>query len=395
MAGLTKSLLQGELRKYWPDRAVLTVHDGLLLRGTRLVIPSALRGDVLQRLHEGHMGVTKCRNRAKQTVWWPGLSSQLNDMVLKCKTCIQERRNVKEPLMPTEMPDRPWQTLGADLFTLKGKTYLLVVDYFSRYVEIALLSPTRSEDVVVHLKSMFSRHGVCNYLKSDNGPQFQGSHFKNFAAEYGFQHITSSPKFPQSNGEAERAVQTVKHLLTKASDPYLALLAYRATPLQNGYSPAELLMGRRLRTTVPALPTLLNPALPDYNALEAKEREKRMNDARSFDKRHGARNLEPLVPGEDVWITDARVQGTVVSTHNTPRSYLVQVPQGTLRRNRHHLVPLQTNSGVVNADEQVGEDSATPEPAPPPASTSGEDPTTETVRTRSGREVRQPQRLDL
>ena len=390
-----KSLLQGELRKYWPDRAVLTVHDGLLLRGTRLVIPSALRGDVLQRLHEGHMGVTKCRNRAKQTVWWPGLSSQLNDMVLKCKTCIQERRNVKEPLMPTEMPDRPWQTLGADLFTLKGKTYLLVVDYFSRYVEIALLSPTRSEDVVVHLKSMFSRHGVCNYLKSDNGPQFQGSHFKNFAAEYGFQHITSSPKFPQSNGEAERAVQTVKHLLTKASDPYLALLAYRATPLQNGYSPAELLMGRRLRTTVPALPTLLNPALPDYNTLEAKEREKRMNDARSFDKRHGARNLEPLVPGEDVWITDARVQGTVVSTHNTPRSYLVQVPQGTLRRNRHHLVPLQTNSGVVNADEQVGEDSATPEPAPPPASTSGEDPTTETVRTRSGREVRKPQRLDL
>ena len=154
--------------------------------------------------------------------------------------------------MPTEMPDRPWQTLGADLFTLKGKTYLLVVDYFSRYVEIALLSPTRSEDVVVHLKSMFSRHGVCRRLRSDGGPQFSGSHFKNFAAEYGFEHVTSSPRFPQSNGEAERAVQTVKHLLTKASDPYLALLAYRATPLQNGYSPAELLMGRRLRTTVNA-----------------------------------------------------------------------------------------------------------------------------------------------
>ncbi len=138
-----KSQLQGELRHYWPDRAVLTVHDGLLLRGTRLVIPFVLQGDVLQRLHEGHLGVTKCRGRAKQTVWWPGLSSQLNDMIRKCRTCIQERKNVKEPLMPTEMPDRPWQTLGADLFTLKGKTYILVVDYFSRYVEIALLSPTR------------------------------------------------------------------------------------------------------------------------------------------------------------------------------------------------------------------------------------------------------------
>ncbi|XP_055505524.1 uncharacterized protein K02A2.6-like [Leucoraja erinacea] len=300
------------------------------------------------------------------------------------------------------MPDRPWQTLGADLFTLKNKTYLLVVDYFSRYVEVALLSPTRSTDVVVHLKSIFARHGICEFLKSDNGPQFSGSHFKSFAAEYGFMHITSSPRFPQSNGEAERAVQTVKNLLTKASDPYLALLAYRATPLQNGYSPAELLMGRRLRTTVPALPTLLNPVLPDYNALGAKEREKRWNDARSFDKRHGARNLEPLIPGEDVWITDARVQGKVLSTHNTPRSYIVQVPQGTLRRNRQHLVPLQTNSGVVDADEPpVGEEPAPPEPAPPDpappvtASPSGEGPTTETVRTRCGREVRKLQRLDL
>ncbi|KAJ7996477.1 hypothetical protein DPEC_G00237470 [Dallia pectoralis] len=353
-----KSQLQGALRHYRPDRAVLTVHDGLLLRGTRLVIPFSLQGDVLQRLHEGHLGVTKCRGRAKQTVWWPGLSSQLNDMVLKCRTCIQERRNVNEPLMPTEMPDRPWQTLGADLFALKGKTYLLVVDFFSRYVEIALLSPTRSTDVVVHLKSIFSRHGICEFLKSDNGPQFSGSHFKAFAAEYGFVHITSSPKFPQSNGEAERAVQTVKNLLTKASDPYLALLAYRATPLQNGYSPAELLMGGRLRTTVPALPTLLDPVLPDYNVLEAKE--KRANDAEIYNKRHGARNLEPLVPGEDVWITDARVLGTVLAAHNTPRSYIVQGPQGTLRRNRHHLVPLQTNSGVIDADEpRVHEESLT------------------------------------
>ncbi len=320
-----QSQLQGELRHYWPDRAVLTVHDGLLLRGTRLVIPFVLQGDVLQRLHEGHLGVTKCRGRAKQTVWWPGLSSQLNDMILKCRTCIQERKNVKEPLMPTEMPDRPWQTLGADLFTLKGKTYILVVDYFSRYVEIALLSPTRSTDVVVHLKSMFSRHGLV--------------------------------------------------------------------------SPAELLMGRLLRTTVPALPTLLNPVLPDYYALEAKERVKRGNDAKSFNKRHGARKLEPLVPGEDVWITDARVQGTVLSTHNTPRSYIVQVPHGTLRRNRHHLVPLQTNSGVVDADEPpMGEDApatTSPEPAPPvTTSLSREGSTTETVRTRCGREVRKPQILD-
>lgn len=163
--------------------------------------------------------------------------------------------------MPTQLSDRPWQRLGADLFMLGAKTYLLVIDYYSRYVEIAQLSPTRSTDVIVHMKSIFARHGVPETLITDNGPQFSGRLFESFAALYGFMHATSSPKFPQSNGEAERAVKTVKAILKKASDPYLALLAYRATPLQNGYVPAQLLMGRRLRTTAHTL-IIARPSTP-------------------------------------------------------------------------------------------------------------------------------------
>lgn len=97
--------------------------------------------------------------------------------------------------------------------------------------------------MAVHLKSMFAHHGIPEVLLTDNGPQFSGSHVTAFAAQYGFQHTTSSPKFPQSNGEVERAVQTVKNLLKKAPNPYRALLAYMATPQHNGYSPAQLLMG--------------------------------------------------------------------------------------------------------------------------------------------------------
>lgn len=148
------------IKNDWPERATLTVKDGLLLKGTRLVIPSALRNDVLAKLHEGHLGIVKCKARARESVWWTGLSQQVNDMVLRCRTCIQERYNPKVPLQPTACPQRPWQKLGSDLFTLEGKTYLLVVDYFSRFVEIALLCHTRSTDVITHLKSMFARHGI-------------------------------------------------------------------------------------------------------------------------------------------------------------------------------------------------------------------------------------------
>ncbi len=167
-------------------------------------------------------------------MWWPGLSGQINDLVQNGTTYIKERVNPTEVLMPSDFPTRPWLKLGADLFSIHGSTYLLVVDYF---VEIAKLTSARSEDVIVHLKSMFSRHGIPEFIFSDNGPQFSSQTFACFAADYGFSHITSSPRFSQSNGEVERHVQMVKHLLSKANDPYLAMPAYRTTPLPNGYSP--------------------------------------------------------------------------------------------------------------------------------------------------------------
>ncbi len=361
-----------------------------------------MRNDVLAKLHEGHQGVVKCRERAQQSVWWPGLSQQLNELVRNCRACCQERQNRREPLMPTPYPGRLWQKCGADLFMIGGKTYLLVVDYASRYVEIALLTPSRSNDVIHHLKSIFARHGICETLVTDNGPQFSGAAFAEFSESYGFQHVTSSPKYPQGNAEAERAVHTVKGLLKKSEDPYLALLAYRATPLQNGYSPAQLLMGRRLRTTVPILPALLDPALPDGDAVLLKEKERKMKDAQRYNLRHRAQNLNRLTPGQGVWVTDQRAAGAVIGSHTTPRSYLVEGPHGIIRRNRRHLIamqpsPEQSSSGA--AEQTLGgvpERPSTEQPAAaPPQQNVPEPPSTPTLRTRSGRAVLRPARLDL
>ena len=385
------------LKLYWSERTLLTVQHGLLLKGQRLVIPSTMRNYVLVKLHEGHQGVVKCRERAQQSVWWPGLSQQLNEVVLNCRACCQERQNHREPLTPTPYPGRPWQKCGADLFVLESKTNLLVVDYASRYVEIALLSHTTSKDVITHFKSIFARHGICETLVTDNGPQFSGADFANFAESYWFRHVTSSPKYPQGNVEAERAVQTVKGLLKKSVDPYRALLTYMSTPLQNGYSPAQLLMGRQLRTTVPILPALLEPALPDGDAVLLKEEERKRRDAQHYNLRHRARNLNSLTPGQDVWVTDQKAAGAVIGSHTTPRSYLVEGPHGIIRRNRRHLIAMQPSPDQSNSGAAEQNLVGVPErpAAAPPQQNVPEPPSTPTVRTRSGRAVVRPTRFDL
>jgi len=145
---------------------------------------------------------------------------------------------------------------------------------------------------------------------SDNGPQYDSEAYATFAKDYQFHHITSSPYFPQSNGEAERAVGTVKNLLKKSDDPYLALLSYRATPLQNGYSPSELLMCRILRTTVPSTRSQRVPKVPDAVSLRAKDERLKSRQKLNFDSHHGARELPPLAPGDTVWVPYCESEGS-------------------------------------------------------------------------------------
>lgn len=121
--------------------------------------------------------------------------------------------------------------MGTDLFEIKGKQYLLVVDYFSRYPEVIQLSLTTSATIITALKSIFSRQGIPEKVRSDNSPQYSSQEFARFASSYEFSHITSSPRFPQSNSQVERMVKMVKNMLQKPGDLHMAMLSYRSTPL--------------------------------------------------------------------------------------------------------------------------------------------------------------------
>ena len=145
----------------------------------------------------------------------------------------------------------------------KKSQYLVMVAYYSRYIELAKLEHTTSEAVINHVKSILTRHGIPETIISNNGPQFASKEFALFAVDYGFSHVTSSPGHASANREAEWPVRTIKKLLHAAKDPYIALLNYRSTPLANGYSPAELLMTGKLRTKLPVVAENLKASIPN------------------------------------------------------------------------------------------------------------------------------------
>ena len=193
-------------------------------------------------------------------------------MVQQCQQCAKEAHYRKEPMMKPDLSDYPWQTIGTDLFELKGHQYLLTVDYFSRYPEIAKLTPMSSV-VISKLKDVFSQHSIPEIVRSDNGPQFSAQELAEFANTYGFRHVTISPKYPQSNGQVERMVQTMKNLLKNTEDPHLAVLSYRA--MQHPWcklSPAELSMGQHIHTMVPVTDNHLIPTwsyLPRFQKINS------------------------------------------------------------------------------------------------------------------------------
>ena len=276
-----------QLHPYWGARHKFTTVDGLLLYGSCIVVPSSLQEETLNKIHTGHLGVQKCLLRSRTSVWWPGMSSQLKRKIQECRQCREHLVQRKEPLIPSQLPAYPWEEVGADLFQLRGVTYLLVVDYFSKFPELIKLTSTTAPSVINALKAVFARHGIPSCLRSDNGPQFDCTEMERFATSYGFKHRTSSPRYPQSNGQVERAVQTIKNLLRKSDDPFLSLV-YRSTPLQwCDKSPAELCMGRKLNTNLPLLQDALIPKW-SYLSQYRQDDKYKQRIKQNYDRRHRA-----------------------------------------------------------------------------------------------------------
>ena len=205
-----------EIRAYYTYREEITYYGGILYKGDKLIVPQSLQSQMLSRIHEAHLGIVKSIQLARDLLFWPGMTSQIEEMIKQCPTCQMNRKaQPAEPLISHYIPDQPFAKVATDLFELQGKIYMLCVDYYSKYPDIALLPDTTSRSTIAALKATFARFGIPDEVISDNGPQFSSFEFKKFSDHYGFKHTTSSPYFSQSNGQAERCVQTVKNLIKK------------------------------------------------------------------------------------------------------------------------------------------------------------------------------------
>ena len=192
-----RHLVEGLINSYWKVRGSLTTHNKLLLFNHRIVIPQSERKETLRKIHQGHQGIERCRMRVRESVSWPGVSNQIEQLIKQCPECIKASRMQREPLKVTQLPDYPWHTAGSDLFELNGEQYLIVVDYYSRYPEVVKLKSTTSSAVILALKAVFSRHGLPEILRTDNGPQYSSHEFTEFASRYSFRYsFRQQPQIP-------------------------------------------------------------------------------------------------------------------------------------------------------------------------------------------------------
>lgn len=142
------------------------------MMGERLVVPNVLRKNLLEFLHDGHQGISRCLALARGSLWWPGITSQLKTAISNCRSCATTRVQPAEPLINTMTPYSPWEQVAIDLFHLDGQDFLLVVDYRSRYPEVISLRSTSADAAILATKSIFARHSIPDTAISDNGPQF-------------------------------------------------------------------------------------------------------------------------------------------------------------------------------------------------------------------------------
>ena len=315
-----------------------------------------LQPEILEKIHSGHQGRVRSKALARQAVFWCNINSDIDNVVNKCDQCLKTRKLPdKVVLAPHDIPNRPYEKVGADILTVLGSKYHVVIDFFSKWIEICKLpNNPKSTDLINHFVEIFSRFGFPNISFSDREPVYKSEAMTKFCRLYGISKEFSSAYHSQSNGQVERANCHVKNLIKRCNGNILkvklCLLDYHATPLNSNLgSPHSILMNRQVRTKLPVLDQKLITSSDNDNRKLLLARQE--NGAKYYNK-NAKEVFHSFKPGDVVVYKDGKgqsddwKQAKVIAVDNKFRSCtLVNGNGNVITRNRAHVLPDKTGRG--------------------------------------------------
>ena len=349
----SKAKLDIEMQQFWTVRHQMSVVDDLIILGAgRVFIPVTLRKEFLHELHAAHPGRDRMLQRARQCVFWPGITNDVTNAVRGCQECeINKASQQREPLHQDQVPTRPGEAIAADFFTHDGREFLVITDKYSGWPAVCGFGRkgVSTTETTNRLTGWAANMGVPTRLTTDNGPQFKSEEFKRYCQDWGIKHEPSSPYHHESNGYAEAAVKSMKDIIRKIrpgrrfdEDLLKAILEYRNTPRKDGLSPAQRIFGKPMRTRMPYHPMVFKFSI-HKEILRADRKAKTLRaEAKTRYDEH-TRELPKLQVGDIVRLQHPITKrwdkiGKVVERHWRDRSYAVKSESGRLYwRNRRFI----------------------------------------------------------
>jgi transposase InsO family protein len=356
------------LSPYSSRKSEISVQQGILMWGNRVIVPPQAREILLNELHMTHPGIVRMKGLARSHLWWPGLDQEIENKVRDCHMCqTHNKMPTQASLHPWEWPGRPWHRIHIDYIgPFEGHMILVIVDSHSKYIDAHVTNSTSTAVTITKLQQTFAIFGLPVTIVSDNATGFMSDDFKAFCQINGIKHITSAPYHPASNGQAERMVQTVKIALKKTTGLlenrlFQFLARYRVTPqTTTGEAPSDLLLKHKPRTKL----DFIQPSI---------ESRVISSQAKNCDQRNRVARDRMFYAGDSVWVVN--FQGSpkwmpgVLENKTGPVSFSVRLPDGRLWR--RHVDHIRCRRPEEETQPTPTQKLQIPFPMPPP-STRGE-----------------------
>lgn len=364
--------------------------QGVLLRCDRIVIPASLREKVLTTAHEGHPGIVMMKGHLRSNVWWPRMDQAVERFVKRCRGCVLVAApEPPEPMSRSRLPSAPWKTLALDFLgpLPEGQHLMIVVDCYSRFMEVIEMEKTTTKDVIRELMIMFSRYGFPAYLKADNASQISSEcqEWQEFCSANAITLLNTIPYWPQSNGEVERQNRSILKRLRISqelgkdwrNELRLYLITYHSSKHPTtGKSPGELMFGRQIKSKLPTISNFLeDDGVRERDAVmkekgkeysdkrrHAKERDIHEGDVVLAKRMRKANKLDTEFANEEFVVQRKERTDTIIKSKVTGKQY---------RRSAAHLKKIENQETSQetkknDSDTATTETQSQPQPATEP-----------------------------